>query len=328
MKKKAPILVPDFFAPLGHDLGPGRNPAGLICAANESRFVSGHYSEPLTAYTVGWRDPENLDAQIQRLFPEVPVTPRFSFKSAENAEAFLSETDDLRPSGSPFKRVAYTGHEQEARTYNRGLTVRIDHDDVDDLEAEVQKFVGWLLQRLNRNRLRRGMALLDAGDTNDAVVWDADGKPDTDIRGMGKASADITGIYPNVYAYGELAWHFRLNSYETPNRQDTRRAEMTPEQLRLYLMADAVEIVKARYQSTATVKAAVLAARVYAYLSIQGASKDDPSAVKRFVSRPKSGGGNGVFRVDEEKYTDVSVEHYENMVATGLGISSRDVTEA
>lgn len=330
MSKK--LIAPkfDLEAPLGKDLGPGMNPSGIICAANEARFTSGHYSEQLTGFTVGWKDPENIDLLLQRLFPEVPVGRRFDFKKAENAQAFLSETDDIRPIGSPFKRVEYTGTSASSKTHNRGLTLAVDHDDCDDLEAEVARTVERLMQRIKRNSLRRGVALLDSADhAGGNTAFTAATNPDGLLRAMGKTSADATGIYPNVYAIGELAWHYRLDAYEAPTRVNGQnRANYTKEQLAQYLGADVVEVVKARYQSTATVKAAVLSARIYAYLAVQGAGKDDPSAVKRFVSSARGGQKYGVYRVDHEKCTDVSVECYENNVATGSGIESIDATNA
>ena len=320
----------NFESPLGEDRGPGLNPSGLVCAANEARFTSGHYSEQLTGYTVGWRDPENIDRLLQRLFPRVPVGRRFDFKKANNAEAFLSETDDLRPIGSPFKKVEYTGTSATGKTHNRGLTLTIDHDDSDDLEGAVTLGVDMLLQRLKRNSLRRGFALLDTLDTaagNKAFTVATN--PDGEIRAIAKLGADATGVYPNVFAIGELAWHYRLDAYEAPARVNGQnRAAFTPEQLAAYLMADVVEVVKARYQSTATAKAAVLSARIYAYLAVQGVSKDDPSAVKRFASSARGGQEFGVYRVDHEKTTDVSVELYENITGTGIGVQSLDAVNA
>jgi hypothetical protein len=330
VKKK---IIPSGFdleAPLGEDRGAGQNPVGLICAANEARFTSGHYSEQLTGYTVGWRDPENIDALLQALFPEVPVGRRFDFKKAENAQAFLSETDDLRPIGAPFKKVEYTGTSASSKTLNRGLTISIDHDETDDLEAECTRATDRLLQRLKRNSLRRGFALLDTLDhAGGNTAFKVDTNPDGLIRAMAKLSADTTGIFPNVFAIGELAWQYRLDAYEAPARVNGQNhAGYTPEQLAAYLMADVVKVVKARYQSTATAKASVLSARIYAYLAIQGAGKDDPSAVKRFTSSARGGQRYGVYRADHEKTTDISVELYENIIGTGLGVESIDATNA
>jgi hypothetical protein len=326
---KNKIITPEreAFVPLGQDLGEGRNPAGLICAANESRFASGHYSEPLTAYTVGWKDPENIDAILQRLFPEVMVSRRFEFKNAVNAEAFLSETDDLRPIGSPFKRVEYKGTSTNEKTVNKGLTVRIDHDQCDDVEAEKQSTINRLLQRLQRNELRRGLALLEANDNSSADVYAATTNPDGLVRAQLVASTNVTGIRPNVVVYGEAAFDLRLDAYEAPARvQPTSRADLSLADLARYFMVDLVEVVKARYQSTATAKARIIPSSVYCYLAQQGMGKDDPSAVKRFVSNSRGGQRYGVYVVEHEKFTDVSVEMYSNIVLTGLGIETRTIT--
>lgn len=319
----------DYFTPLGKDLGEGRNPHGLICAANESRFTSGHYSEQLTGYTVGWKDPENIDAVLQRLFPEVPVARRFDFKKATNAQAFLSEVDDVRPIGSPFKRVEYSGTSTSEKTLNKGLTVRIDHDEVEDVDAEKNVTVERLMQRLARNELRRGIALLEANDATAGAIFAATTNPDGLIRAALKASTDVTGIRPNVVAYGETAFDLRLDAYEDParvNANGSNRAEKTLAELAGYFMVDVVEVVKARYQSTATAKAAIVPSTVYGYLALQGAGKDDPSAVKRFVSNSRGGQRYGVYVVEHEKFTDVSVEMYSNIVYTGLGIVTRTIT--
>lgn len=329
MKKS--LISPSFAASLalGLDLGPNANPVGLVCAANESRFVSGHYSEALTALTIGWKDPEDILAVLNRLFPTVRVSRRFSFRKANNAQSFLIDIDDVRAIGSPFKRVEYSGEEADAKTANKGLTVRIDHDQTDDLEAEVVAAVGMLQQRLARNELRRGLAVLDAGDHAGGNKQFAVGtNPDGFIREMGRLSAATTGIFPNVYAIGELAWHYRMDAYEAPARVNGQnRANLTPAELAQYLGADVVEVVKSRYQSSATAKTGLLSARCYAYLAQQGVGKDDPSAVKRFVSAGRGGQGLGVYRQDYEKFTDISVEDYSAIVATGLGIESIDATQ-
>src|SRR6188508_668097 len=87
----------------------GNNPAGQICLANEARFTSAFASEPLTAYATGWADQNDIEKTLDFLFPPVQVSRRFEFKKADNAEAFLSETDDIRAIGADFKHVEYRG---------------------------------------------------------------------------------------------------------------------------------------------------------------------------------------------------------------------------
>jgi hypothetical protein len=326
MKSNLSQLVADpSFAPLGKDEGSGRNTPGLICAANEARFTSSNYSEPLTAYTVGWKDPEDLGALLERLFPTIQVGRRFEFKKANNAEAFLSEVDDIRAIGAPFKRVEYTGTTVNEKTINKGLTIRVDHDDVVGdgwRELTVQR----LMQRLFRNELRRGIALIDAAATNTARIFATTTNPDAMIRDDLFDATGVSGIRPNVVVYGEAAWDLRADAYEG---QDTpyagRAAAMTPEELARKLMVDVVEIVKARYQSSASAKTAIVPSVVYSYLAQQGLSKDDPSNVKRFVT-PTDAGRTKVYVEEHSKFTDISVEHYSNIVVTSSGASIRKST--
>jgi hypothetical protein len=312
---KAEKLLALNNAPILLDAGVGQNPAGIICAANEARFTSTHYSEPLTAYTVGWRDPENIDALLEELFPSVPVGRRFEFKQGDNDEAFLSESDDIRQIGAVFKRVEYKGSSVNQKTHNKGLTIRVDHDD-EIGDGWRESYVQLLMQRLLRNDLRRGIALVDAAATNVAATWNAASNPDGTARTALKAGADASGIRPNIALFGEAAWDLRLDVYEA---QDTpyagRAASMTKEQLAAKYMVDKVEVLKARYQSGAAAKSNVLGLAVYYYFALKGVTKDDPTNVKRFTS-PARGGRFGVYVVEHEKFTDISVEHYSNTVIT------------
>lgn len=324
MKNK--FLPAALAATILADAGPNSNPVGLICAANESRFTSTHYSEPLTAYTVGWRDPENLDQLLEDLFPSVPVGRRFEFKSAVNAEAFLSETDDIRAIGSAFKRVEYKGSTVNEKTHNKGLTIRVDHDDeVGDNWREF--YTQMLMQRLLRNDLRRGITLVDAASTNTAVIFSAATNPDGFIRAALKAGTDTAGERGNIVVFGEAAADLRLDAYETANTPYAgRAASMTNEQLAQKLMVDIVRVVKARYQSSSSAKTAAIASIIYSYIARKGITKDDATNVKRFIT-PARGGKFGVYVMEHEKFTDLSVEMYSNIVITStLGIRKLTAT--
>ena len=299
------------------DQGVGQNPRGVIVAANESRFASTFYSEPLTAYTVGWKDPENLENLLETLAPAVPVGRRFEYKLADNAQAFLSETDDVRAIGSAFKKVEYSGTSANEKTQNKGLTLCVDHDDeVGDGWREM--YVGRLMQRLLRNEVRRATAQLLAAATNANKTWNSSANPDGDLRAMRIAGADASGITGNTIVFGEAAWELRLDAYEAAANTSSyagRAAAMTKEQLAAKLGGDRVEVVKARYQATASAKGNVLGSYVLGYFAVPGVGKDDPSHVKRFVT-PTAGGKFRVYVVEHEKTTDITVEHYSNIVIT------------
>lgn len=294
----------------------GSQTPGAIAFANESRFTAANYSEPLTAFTVGWSDPEDLVNLLNFVAPTVPVGRRFEFKKAINSEAFLSETDDIRSNGAAFKRVDYTGESVNEKTFNKGLTVRVDHDDAvgDDWQ---ERYVQLLLQRLYRNELRRAIAALDAASTNTDKTWNSSSNPDGDLRTILGQASTATGVRPNRLIFGEGAWDIRANAYEGQNTAGAfNGASMSPDQVARRLFAEQGRIIAARYQSSTTAKSAILGDKVYAFYTRDGLMKDEPANIKRFVT-PTAGGGYFRVYVDEQsKFTDISVEHYSNVVIT------------
>ena len=74
--------------------------------------------------------------------------------------------------------------------------------------------------------------------------------------------------------------------------------------------------MSARYQATSSSKSAVLGNQVFMYYALDGQMKDEPSNIKRFVTPSDSGGAFRVFVQDHSKFTDLTVEHYSNVVIT------------
>lgn len=307
---------------LGRD--DGHQACGLVCLANEARFTSAHFSEPLTAYAVGWRDPANLEAELDAVFPRVEVPRRFEFKAANNAQEFLSETDEVRAIGSSFKRLDFTGTSVNQKTLNKGLTIRMDRDEM--MPGDEERAVGRLRARLLRNDLRRGYGLLvtAAAGANTAKTWDATaGKdPDQDVLVDLITGADARGIGSNLVVYGETAWQKRMLAHRAQNSAGGfASAQLTPEALAGLLGIDRVVVSKSRYQASASAKGKVIGGAYVLMLYAElAAGLDDPSNVKRFVT-PTESGPVRVYRQEYDKYIDVSVEHYSNIVVTStLGI--------
>lgn len=302
------------------------NKSNVICAANEARFTSAFFSEPLTQYAVGWKDDENLDQMLEDLFPGVEVGRRFEYKAAVNANEFLVDSDDARPIGSSFKRVEFPRTSVLGTTVNRGLTIRIDHDETQG-DAWRELAVQRLLMRLKRSEIKRGIAALDAAATNTAKTWSASVSPDSDLRTAIRTFRDAVGITPNMVAYGDAAWDIRANSYELQNTPAAGlSALMTPQQLASKMGLDRVVKVKARYSSSATAKTAIVAALVYIYQAERNLTPQDASTIKRFVT-PTDSGRFKVYVQQHEKFTDISVEHYSNVIVTStLGVQKLTIT--
>jgi hypothetical protein len=298
----------------------GQQAPGTICLANESRFAASNLSAPLTTFAVNWRDPNNLQSLLDFVAPPVFVQKRFEFRRATNAEAFFSETDDVRAIGAAFKRVEYTGDSVTARNFNKGLTIRVDHDEEPDGNWQ-ERYVQLLLNRLLRNELRRAISAIDAVAVNTAKTWDINANPDADVRDQLAAAASITGIAPNRVVFGEDAWFKRADSYDRQsNAGAIRSASLTLEELAPRLFVEGVRVLRARWQDSATTKAKILGNTVYAYYAEQSGVKDEPSNLKRFVT-PTEQGAYRVYVDEHAKYTDLTVEHYSNIVITSdLGI--------
>jgi len=316
------------------DLFPADNggdlPVGEIHAANASRFNDTHLSQPLTDYATGIKLDEGLQGLLDFIAPGVQTARRFEFRKGEDSDYFLSETDDERAIGSAFKRVEYSGSIVNSKTLNKGLTIRVDHDDEvgDDWQ---ERTVNMLMQRLLRNDVRRAATALIGIDSGSNKNWGSSGTtaPDADILSILDGGGDAKGIDPNRVLFGKTAWQRRLNKLMTTNTPSAGvQAQMTPEQLAAMLGIDAVRVSNQRYQSTASAKAKVVTADVV--VAFHGAAvldKNDPSTLKRFWSPCAPGGEFAAYVVEHPKFTDITVEHYSNIVATSTaGVKRLNIT--
>ena len=297
----------------------GRQQPGVICLANEARFTASHYSEALTAYTVGYRDPEDLQGAVDTMFPMVSAARRFEFKSMDNAADFASETDDVRAIGASFKRVETKGSSVNEKTLNKGLTMRLDKDEM--MDGDEERAAGSLKQRLLRNELRRGLVLVVAAATNTNKTWNSVSDPDHDVIADLLTGGDARGFGADLAVYGETAWQKRSLAFRAQNNAGGfASASLTPESLAGLLGVRKVYVSRARYQSTATAKSKIVGAYVLMYAAAQGVGKDDPSNVKRFVTMTDAGPMR-VYREEMDKFVDITVEHYSNIVITStLGV--------
>jgi hypothetical protein len=310
-----PIALPDR--------GSGYEP-GQVLFANDSRFLETYFSEPLTNYATGWRDPNNIEATLQFIAPAVPVGRRFEWKKAVNAEEFLSETiDDQRAIGSDFKRVEYTGQDVSDKTINKGLTYIADLDNVGGPNWQNEK-VGKLLRRLYRNEFRRGIVGLSGAATNTALTWDttAGKNPDQDLKNDLLTATSASGIRPNRILYGDTAFNKRSLSYEgqTGATAFAQVAALNLDQLAARLMVDKIMISRERYQSGASAKSEIVSNLVFAFYAEDGVDTEDPSNIKRFVSAFSAEEGGGLVRIYVQqissKLVAITVEHYSKIVVT------------
>lgn len=350
LRFQGPIVMPEFANVidtqepiLGPD--PGRSYRhGQVFFANDSRFSETFYSEPLTNYIVGWKDPNDIEATLNMIAPPVEVGRRFEWKAYDNAEEFLSEVvDDQRAIGADFKRVIYTAKDVQDKTYNRGLTYIVDLDNITGVSGSPggavaqpweQRIVAKLTRRLFRNSYRRGLAALSAAAVSTNYTWAAQPaapgivpvNPDLDVQAELKAGADATSIRPNRVIYGDSAFLYRQQAYGAQNNPagymgySINKAE---EALAAALMVDRVMISRERYTTGANARTEILGPNVYSFYAQDDLDVEDASNIKRFVTRFDSEQGGGLLRVHVQQISSklwaITVEFYEKIVITYAG---------
>lgn len=309
--------------PLGISVDQGdHNTPGVIVAANETRFTEANFSQPLTSYATGYRDPNNLMELLDFVAPRVPVPRRFEFAQTPNAEYFLSETDDVRAIGANFKRVEYTSTKTNSKTLNKGLTMRIDRDAVEGMENWDTIYTGKLIQRLTRNEVIRAITALTAAGNNTAVTWDttAGKDPDQDVLARLIAGTDSLGFQVNRALYGQVAWNKRKVAHraQTSAGGFASASLLSEEEVAGYLGVDRIYVSRARYVTRTTTKSKVVGDVVLLFYAEDGMTTEDPATMKRFVTAIPGIGGNFKVYMQEvgSKFVDITVEHYSQIVVT------------
>jgi len=304
-------------------------PPGVLALANEARFDAANFSEALTQFTVGYRDPENLLAAVDYIAPPVPVSRKFEWKKGDASAHFLTELDDERAIGAGFKRVEYAGSSQLGKTVNRGLTFTIDTDEEGAVVNE-EAIVGMIQQRIIRNKYRRAMAALAALSAGSGAVFSASTQPDELIKAALATAQEATGVYPNRGLMGLVAWNYRSAGYAAQDKAGAFAGlAKKPSDVAGDLMLDDLRIDKSLYQSSTSGKTRIVGSNFFGFLARDGLTKDDPSHLKQFYTPA----GGGRFRVYREikgpagKFIQVTVEHYESIIATStIGFARLNVT--
>lgn len=304
------------------------DPHERISEFNASLATETYFQQPLTDFAVGWRDAE-LDAELEFFAPEVPVSDRFEYAQADNAEEFLSDyLDDERPIKGDFKDVEYTESKVQARTYNRGLQITLDLDQLRGRSNWEEYYTQKLLRRIKRNALRRAVALLSAAATNSAKTWDttAGKDPDQDVMSELVTAADLTGVKPNRVGYGDTSAAKRQLAHRAQNSAGGfASASLTEAQVAAMLGVDSVLFSKSRYTSSATARTQAVGNLVLMFNASSGMDTEDASNIKRFVSNGSPEEGGGRFQVYSARLSAkrhvIAVGHYElTKITSTLGI--------
>lgn len=309
--------------------------SGQVYLANEAAVGNNFLSEALTQYSVGWTSP---DGALEKLLNDLTGAPiivgkRFAFKAMDNKKAFASadNDEDVRAIGADFKRIEISGSTVDSHTVSKGLTMRVDREELnDDPEAE-QKAVAYLRTVLLRAEIIRALTGLKGAASNTAKTWGTGANKadaDADIMTMLKACGDAAGLLPNTVLFGPAAWQKRfLTLRDSANSAVAQSATLTLEQIAGLYGVRTVKRIEDRYQASANAKNALLSDNlVLAYNTQTSGIKDDPSNIKRFVTKV-NGSDYAVFREEKAAGIDITVAHQSRIIITsGLGIGTLTIS--
>jgi hypothetical protein len=255
---------------------------------------------------------------------------RFEFKQADNAQAFLAETDDIRAIGGDFKAVEFSGTTVLGKTINKGLTIKVDFDEVEGMPEWAEVYTRMLLERMLRNELKRAVTAILAGANNTAKTWNgtAGEDPDMDVMNILKTGRGKSGIRANRVVYGDGAWTARMKSLRSQTTAGGfANSGFTLGELSGFLGIDEARVSRELYQSSSSAKTDLMGNLLVAFYGMNGATKDDPSHTKRFWTPCRAGGKYAVYRRDYDKCASITVEHYSNCVVTSTtGLEKGTVT--
>lgn len=309
---------------------------GKVYLANEGAVNNQFLSEALTQYSVGWTSPEGkLEALLKVLTGEpVNVSKRFEFKKMDNAKAFaaVENDEDVRAIGADFKRVTVQGTTVDAHTLSKGLTLRIDRDELNDDPTAEQTAVAYLKTLLLRGEIIRaftGLAGAATGGNAITGTWTAAAKADADAAILThlQTLADDSGLLPNRVFFGATAWAKRFTTMRASDAVAVSNgAALTPEQLAGLYAVDSVHVCNERYQSGSGKSTLLSNALVLLFNAQASGVKDDPSNIKRFVTKV-NGADFAVFREEKAAFVDITVAHQSLIAITSsLGIGKITVS--
>lgn len=291
---------------------------GQIALANEAAFNQSFLSQPMTDYAVGWKSKDEwLEKLLDFICPGVKTAHRFEYKVANNADEFamVANDGDVRALFGEFKMVKTIGDIVNAKTFSKGLSTVIEKDT--ELPGEVEDKVAWLKKMCLKAELYRAVTLLESIATNTAKTWNADAQPDMDMLKAIDAFGDVVGIDANRCLMGTSAWVKRIGAYAAKAKSNFV-PPATMNELAGFLGLDEVMGSKVRYTSGQGKNKIVSASKVLFFQGEAGASKDDPSTLKRFWTPEPTGGEWSVY-VDEitnPKLKKITVAHTSNIVTT------------
>lgn len=303
----------------------GSVPTGRVCLANEALIVQSSYIEELTTFGIGYgsMQPNGLQRLRDFLAPPRPSTSR-SIRVVQYDENEPWATADYskvkRTILGDFPEVRQrTATKVDRLILNRGLSVKLDLDELKDKPMWQQTHTKWLIDLLMRASVLEAVALYQASATVINTTWDGASNPDLEIKNELLALANITGFHPTRGVFGDTATVKRQAAYENQLTAGSLAHSMMMSEQQIATATGLAEVITdaERYQSSSTAKTEIIGSNVFLFTAVPGESPEDPSNIVRHVANASYGGGEYAVYLTPHgvKSTILTVENYELLVA-------------
>ena len=306
-----------------------------MLAYNAGLFEGANPSEFLTNYAVRYTDPLEgaLDGIRQFIAPDVSSAGSQFIQYAiyDFADAMKSIdnlNDDIRAIGQDWNTLRNpTKVLGTVKIPNRGLAIEVDEDE-ERLDADwQQRKVAMIRGILDRNRLRRAVALAVAGAVSVSKVWGtaAGVDPDQDIM----TELDNQSLRSSRIVFGPGAWSLRRRSHRSQNTAGGfASAGSSPEDLAGEWAIEQVKVVRARYGTGGVATSPIVGQFALMCIAADNLGKDDISNLKTFWAPTKAGGRYATYvRQIGDKRWRIGVECYDVVALTStIGLEVLNVT--
>ena len=303
-------------------LGGSMPPNGVVCLANDSLLRQESYIEELTSFAISYDAMRGNGLRNLRDF-FAPTRP-------SNSRIVRLTTYD---ENEPWQSVAYNAAKRgilanfmdvpqrvasksDLQIVNRGLSVTLDRDQLNDNPQWQELHTKWLLDLLMLATVLETVTLLEASAIVANLTWDSASNPDLDVKQAVLNLANTTGFYPTRIIYGDQAALIRQTAYETQLTAGSlaRAGRFTQEEVATAVGIDKCIINAERYQTqTGTTKQEIIGSNVLIFTAVDGTTPMDPSNIVRHTAAAAYGGGDYAVYVTPVgvKKIVLTVENYE-----------------
>ncbi len=304
------IIPSDNFGGLSH---------GQICLANDSLFSQSTYQQEVTTFGIGYADPNRnrLMELLEFLAPTRPG-PRNAIVTVYDEHEPFESVDPAKVKREilgDFAEVKQrTATKVTRKVPNRGLTIVLDNDQIEEKPFWEQMHVAYLIDLLTRASILEVVALYAAFAATANAVWDNASNPDLDIVSTNiNVLAAATGFKANRVALGESAALLRRIAYEDKNNPAgfSGSAALTEADIATRMQVDRVKLNVERYNNNGA-KDLFLGSKALLFSAQDKESPEDNSNVVRHVANTNVSGGKYATYIDRKlKKTLITVENYE-----------------